>query len=81
MTVPDVEDTESTKTIDVLATVHIGERITRIGPLDGSVERALSARFSISEKTRVDVIAKAFNGFADDPIRLRAIDRLGMDEV
>ena len=78
---PDIKNTESAETIDVLATVYIGERITRIGPLDGSIERTLSARFSVREKTRVDVIAKAFDGFADDPIRLRAIDRLGMDEV
>ncbi len=81
MAVPDIEDTESTETIDVFTAVYIGKRIPRIGPLDGGIERALCPRFAVRKKARVDVIAKPVDSFADDPIRLRAIDRLGMDEI
>ena len=81
MAVPDIEDTESTETIDVFTAVDIGERIPRIGPLDGGIERALRARFAVRKKARIDVIAKPVDGFSDDPIRLRAIDRLGMDKI
>ena len=80
MPVTDVENPETAEAIDILATVDVGEDVAAIGPLDRGVERALRARFAVREKTRVDVVAKAVDGLADDPIRLRAIDRLGMDE-
>jgi len=81
VTVPDIEDAEAAQTIDVFAAVDVQERIAGVGPLDGGIERALRPRFAVREKPRIDVLAKAVDRFADDPIRLRAIDRLGMDEV
>ena len=80
MAVADVEDPEAAETIDVLATVDVGEDVAAIGPLDGSIERSLRARFTIREKTGIDVIAKSVDRLADDPVGLRAIDRLGVDE-
>ncbi len=80
MAVPDVEDTEPAEAIDIFAAVDVGENVAAIGPLDRGVERSLRARLSVREKSRIDVIAKAVDGLADDPIRLRAIDRLGVDE-
>ncbi len=81
MTVTDVEDAETAETIDVLATVDVGEDVAAIGPLDRGVERAFGSRFAVFEKAGVDVIAKAVDGFADDPIGLRAIDRGSVNEV
>ncbi len=81
MAMTDVENPKTAETIDVFATVDIGERVARVGPLDGGIERALRARFPVREEAGIDVIPKAVDGFANDPIRLRAIDRLGMDEV
>jgi hypothetical protein len=81
MPVADVEDAETTEAIDVFAAVDVGEDVPAIGPLDGGVERALRAGLPVLEKTRVDVVAKSFDGLADDPIGLRAIDRGRMDEV
>jgi hypothetical protein len=78
--VPDVEDPEAAETIDVLAAVDVGEDVARIRPFDRRVERALGAGLAVLEETGVDVIAKAVDGFADDPIGLLAIDRLGVDE-
>jgi hypothetical protein len=80
MAVAAVEDAEPAQTVDVLAAAHVGENVARIGPLDGGVERAFCARFAVFEEAGVDVIAKRFDRFADDPIRLRAIDRGGGDE-
>jgi hypothetical protein len=81
MAVPDVEDAEAAQTIDVFASADVGENVAGVAPLDGGVERALRAGFPVGEKTRIDVVAKSVDGFADDPIGLRAIDRRGMDEV
>ena len=81
MAVPDVEDAEPAETVDVLAAIDVREDVSAVGPLDGGVERAMSSGFAVFEKAGVDVIAKAVDGFADDPIRLRAIDRRGVDEV
>jgi hypothetical protein len=81
MAVPDVEDAEPAETVDILAAVHVGEDVAVVAPLDGSVERAVRAGLTIFEETRVDVVAKAVDGFADDPIGLRAIDRRGVNDV
>jgi hypothetical protein len=81
VTVPDVEDAEAAQAVDVLATVDVREDVSGIAPLDGCVEGAMSAGFAIFEEPRVDVVAKTVDGFADDPIGLRAIDRLGMNDV
>jgi hypothetical protein len=48
---------------------------------DGCVERALRAGLAIFEESGIHVIAKTLDGFADDPIGLRAIDRRGVNEV
>jgi hypothetical protein len=81
MAVTDVEDSEAAEAIDVFAAVDVREHVAAIGPLDGSVERALRAGLAIFEKSGIDVIAETFDGFADDPIGLRAIDRGRIDEV
>jgi hypothetical protein len=81
MAVTDVEDSEAAEAIDVFAAVDVREHVAAIGPLDRSVERAFRAGLAIFEKSGIDVIAKPFDGFADDPIGLRAIDRRGVDEV
>jgi hypothetical protein len=81
MTVPDVEDAEAAQAVDVFAAVHVGEDVAGVAPLDGGIERSLRAGLAIFEETRVDVVAKAVDGFADDPIGLRAIDRRGVDDV
>ncbi len=81
MAVTDVEDSEAAEAVDVFAAVDVREYVAAIGPLDGSVERALRAGLAIFEKSGVHVIAKTFDGFANDPIGLRAIDRGGLDEV
>jgi hypothetical protein len=81
MAMSDVEDAESTQTVDVFAAVHVGEDVAGIAPLDRCVERSLRTGFAIFEKTGVDVVAKTVDGFADDPIRLRAIDRRGVNDV
>ncbi len=80
MPVADVEDAESAEAIDVFAAVDVGEDVAAIGPLDRGVERPSGAGLTIGEKTGIDVIAKTVDGLADDPIGLRAIDRLGVDE-
>jgi hypothetical protein len=81
MAVPNVEDAEAAETVDVFATVHVGEDVARVAPLDGCVERSLRTGFAIFEETGIDVVAKTVDGFADDPIRLRAIDRRGVNDV
>ena len=81
MAVPDVEDAEPAETVDVLAAIDVREDVSAVGPLDGGGERAVRAGLTVLEKSRVDVIAKTRDRFADDPIRLRAIDRRGVDEV
>ncbi len=81
MAVSDVEDAEPAETIDVFAAVDIREDVTAVGPLDGRIERALRTGLAVLEKSGIDVIAKPIDGFADDPIGLRAIDRRGVDEV
>jgi hypothetical protein len=81
MAVPDVEDAEAAQTIDVFASVDVGEDVSGIAPLDGGRERSLGTGFPVREKTGVDVVAEPVDGFADDPIGLRAIDRRGMDDV
>jgi hypothetical protein len=81
VTVPDVEDAESAQTIDVFAAVDVGEDVAGIAPLDGGIERAFRTGLPVFEKPGVDVIAKPVDGFADDPIRLRAIDRRGVNDV
>jgi hypothetical protein len=82
VTVADVEDPEAAETIDVLATVDVREDVTGVAPFHrGAVQRAFRARFAVFEKSGVDVIAKAVDGFADDPIGLRAIDRGGVNDV
>jgi hypothetical protein len=81
VTVADVEDSESAEAVDVFPAVDVREDVAAVGPLDGGVERAFGARFAVFEKTGVDVVAKPIDGFADDPIGLRAIDRRGVDEV
>jgi hypothetical protein len=81
MPVTDVEDAESAEAIDVLAAVHVGEDVAVIRPFDGGRSGLTCGRFAIVEKTGVDVIAKPFDGFVDDPIGLRAIDRGRVDEV
>jgi len=80
MPVADVENSESAKTIDVLAAVDVGDRVAAVGPLDGGVERPLRTGLAVGEKSGIDVVAKALDGFADDPIGLRTIERLGGDE-
>ena len=81
MAVTDVEDAEAAEAIDIFAAVDVREDVAAIGPLDGSVERALRAGLAIFEESGIDVVAKTFDGFADDPIGLRAIDRGRVDEV
>jgi hypothetical protein len=81
MPVTDVEDAESAEAIDVFAAVHVGEHVAVIRPLDGGRAGLPRGRFAIFEKTGVDVIAKPFDGLADDPVGLRAIDRRGVNEV
>jgi hypothetical protein len=81
MAVPDVEDPEAAETVDVPAAVDVGERIAGIRPLDGGVERPLRTGLAVFEEPGIDVIAKAVDGFADDPIGIRTIDRGLMDEV
>jgi hypothetical protein len=78
--VPDIEDAEAAETIDVFAAAHVGKDVARIAPLDGGVERASRAGLPVFEEPGIDVIAKPVDGFADDPIRLRAIDRRGMND-
>jgi hypothetical protein len=80
MAVADVEDAEAAQTVDVLAAVDVGEDVARVRPLDGGVERSLRARLAVLEEAGVDVFAETLDGFADDPVRLRAIDRRGFDE-
>jgi hypothetical protein len=80
MPVTEVEDAEAAEAVDVLAAVDVREDVARVGPLDGGVERALSAGVSVLEETGVHVVAKTVDGLAHDPIRLRAIDRRGVDE-
>jgi hypothetical protein len=81
MPVTDVENSETAETVDIFAAVHVGENVAVIRPLDGGRAGLARGRFSVFEKPRVDVIAKPFDGFTDDPIGLRAIDRGGVDEV
>jgi hypothetical protein len=82
VTVADVEDPEAAETIDVLAAVDVREDVTGIAPFHrGTVERAFVAGFAVLEKSGIDVIAKTVDGFANDPIGLRAIDRGGVDDV
>jgi hypothetical protein len=81
MAMADVKDAETAEAVDVLAAVHVGEDVAGVAPLDGRVERPLRAGFPVLEETGIDVVAKPVDGFADDPIRLRAIDRRGMNDV
>ena len=81
MAVPDVEDAEAAEAVDILATAHVGEDVAGVAPLDGSIEASHRTGLPIFEETRVDVVAKAVDGFADDPFGLRAIDRRGVDDV
>jgi hypothetical protein len=81
VTVPDVEDAEAAETIDIFAAADVGKDVPGIAPLDGGIERALRAGLAVFEKPWIDIIAKTVDGFADDPIRLRAIDRRGVDDV
>jgi len=81
MAVPNVEDAEAAQTIDVLAAVDVGKDVAGVAPLNGGIEGTPRTGLSILEEARVDVVAKAVDGFADDPIRLRAIDRRGVDDV
>ena len=78
----DVEDSEAAQTIDVFAPVDVGEDVAGIAPLDGGGAKcSLRTAFAVREETGIDVIAEPVDGFADDPIRLRAIDRRGVDDV
>ena len=79
MPMSDVEYAEAAETVDVFAAVDVRKNVAGIRPLDRRVERAARARFAVFEKTGVDVIAESVDGLADDPIRLRAIDRRGVD--
>ena len=81
MPVTDVEDAEAAEAIDIFAAVDVREDVAAVGPLDGRIERALRTGLAVLEKSGVDVIAKPVDGFADDPIGLRAIDRRGVNEV
>ena len=81
MAVSDVEDAEAAQTVDVLAAVDVGKDVAGVAPLNGGIEGSPRTGLSILEEARVDVVAKAVDGFADDPIRLRAIDRRGVDDV
>jgi len=79
--VSDVEDAEPAQTIDILASVDVGEHVAVIGKLDGGIERAFGTRLAIFEKTGIDVVAKTVDGLAYDPGGLRPIDRRGVNEV
>ena len=81
MPVTDVKDAEAAQTIDVLATVDVGEDVPFVGKLDRGIERAARSGLAVLEKSRVHVIAEPLDRFADDPIRLRAIEPRSMDEV
>ena len=81
MAVPNVEDAEAAQTIDVLAAVDVGKDVAGVAPLNGGIEGSPRTGLSVFEKPWIDIIAKTVDGFADDPIRLRAIDRRGVDDV
>ena len=79
MAVSDVEDTETAETVDIFPPVDVREDVAGIRPFDRCVERTAGAGFAVFQKTGVYVIAETVDGLADDPIRLRAIDRFGVD--
>jgi len=58
MPVTDVEDAEAAEAIDIFAAVDVREDVAAIGPLDGSVERALRAGLAIFEESGIDVSRK-----------------------
>lgn len=77
--VPDVENAESAKAVDVLLAVDVAIGVrTCIRPLDDR-GRAFGGRcFAILQETGIDVVAKRLDGFARDPSRvLRSDLRLG----
>ena len=80
MAVPDVEDAESAEAIDVFAAATSVKTLPESDHSTAASSVPFGARFAVFEETGVDVIAKRFDRFAHDPIRLRAIDRGGGDE-
>jgi hypothetical protein len=77
-----VEDAEAAQTIDVLAPGDVAIRVQAgVGPLHDGLGAVDVARFSVFEETRIDVLAKRFDGFARDPAGLVGGDLRSCDQL
>jgi hypothetical protein len=76
MPVPDIENAEAPKAIDILVTLNVTVAVwPRVAPFNNGAGAVYLCGFPVFEESRIHVIAKVFNRFARDPRRLFGRDR------
>jgi hypothetical protein len=77
-----VEDAEAAQAVDIFSAGDVAVRVEiRVGPLDDRARPVRVGGLTVLEESGVDVISKALDRLARDPLRLRRRNLGLLDQV